>query len=212
MVNSPRPVPCTWWDHTGHLVLYLRRYHSGDPTLCPVSGYHNAAAYCGGIDRPPEDVQWSTVPALQVETYADDERWPTRCACGYEFTPDDAWQVFTDNVMRGADGETRPQRELPVGAMFDAAWYGDKGPDGISLVVICPPRVECTNWWHVDGAAYSGGKTTHKAPAWSRTGDPRDPPTLTCSPSIEIGFVGPGKTQTPCYYHGHLQSGVLTPG
>lgn len=216
MPNSPQPIPCSWWDDTGHMVLYLRRYHSGDPKACPVHGYHNAMAYCGGVDRPADDVKWSTVPALQVETYEGDERWPTHCACGYAFTADDEWQVFTDTVMRGADGSTLPLRDLPVGAMYDAQWYGEKGADGISLVVVCPPRAECHNTWHVDGGAYKDGKVSHPAPAWSRTGDPRDPPTLTCSPSIEIGFArdksGKHVPSGPCYYHGHLQHGVLTPG
>lgn len=212
MQNSPTPVACSWWDDTGNLVLYLRRYHSGPPDACPVTGYHQAMAYAGGIARPADDQPWSDVPELQTETYAGDLRWPAACACGYQFTDDDRWQVFTEAVMVDAAGVTMALRDLPVGGMFDAAWSGHKGPDGVALVVVCPPRVDCRNLWHVDGGAYADGKQTHAAPAWSRTGDPHDPPTLTCSPSIEIGFTGPGKQLTPCYYHGHLQAGVLTPG
>lgn len=217
-MNSPNPVPCTWWDDTGNLVIYLRRYSpsaAGRP--CPLRhGYHQAMAYVGGCADPPDGVSWHDVPELQVESYLTDERWPAFCGCGYEFGAGDKWQVFTDRVMVH-DGETRAQRDLPVGAMYDASWYPEKGPDGIALVVVCPPTSECLNTWHVDGGAYKDGKVTHPAPAWTRTGDPRQPATLTCSPSIEIGFAYDAKTKKhqpggPCYYHGHLQSGVLTPG
>lgn len=215
-MNQPTPVPCTWWENTGHLVLYLRRYAS--ESKCPGRrGYHAAMAYCGGVDRPPDDTRWRDVPELNTDTYAGDPRWPEQCdECTYRFLETDTWQVFTDNVMRDAAGATLPQNLLPVGAMYDASWYPEKGPDGIALVVVCPPRPECHNVWHVDGGAYKDGKVTHPAPAWSRTGDPRNPPTLTCNPSIEIGFArnadGQHVAGGPCYYHGFLRAGVLTPG
>jgi hypothetical protein len=52
--------------------------------------------------------------------------------------------------------------------------------------------------WMVDAPSTSGGH-------WHRDGDPRDPPSLTVSPSIAAGEPG-----TPGYYHGHLQAGQLT--
>lgn len=107
------------------------------------------------------------------------------------------------------DGWT--DRTLPPGAMLDAWWYheitGWTGPDGIALVVVLPPehvrsdegyvgRVDNRgNWWHVDGPSRNNGVP---GPGWTRTGDPRNPPTLSVIPSINT-----------CDYHGFLTNGVL---
>lgn len=211
-VNSPSPVPCSWWARLDALVLYLRRYvHSDDLAGCPVLGYHSAMAYVGSADHHDD----SDGIVADPSDYAGDQRWPVSCACGYEFAPGDPWQVFTDRLMVGPRGQTSGLRDLPVGAMYDARWQTWKGPDGISLMVVCPPAVSCRNHWLVDGPARppSGEE---KFPAWTRTGDPREPGTLTCSPSIEIGFsrdaAGEWVPSGPCYYHGHLQAGSMTPG
>lgn len=194
------------------LVLYLRRYANSDGgDACPVLGYHNAMAYVGSADHHAD----SDGIVADPSDYEGDPRWPAACACGYEFAATDHWQVFTDRLMANADGRTSGLRDLPVGAMYDALWQTWKGPDGISLMVVCPPAASCRNHWLVDGPARPPDGE-EKFPAWTRTGDPRAPETLTCSPSIEIGFTrdaaGAWAPSGPCYYHGHLQGGVLTPG
>lgn len=82
--------------------------------------------------------------------------------------------------------------------MLDAFWHARKGPDGIALVVVLPPAKEDTrsNWWHVDGPSRNNGEP---GPGWTRTGDPRNPPSLSVSPSILTDG-----------YHGFLTAGVLT--
>lgn len=101
---------------------------------------------------------------------------------------------------------------LPPGAMLDATWWHDVpswvGADGIALMVVLPPEHHRSdngevdnrgNWWHVEGP--SRGADGHlNGPGWARTGDPRNPPTLSVTPSINT-----------CDYHGHLMAGVLGP-
>jgi hypothetical protein len=213
--NAPTPTPCHWWDRTGQVALYLRRYRHG--TGCPVSGYHWSMAFVGAADvsdRGDGYLHHGDVPG--PDAYQGDPRWPTACQCGEPFTADDPWQVFTQRIYqrRGTD-ERVTQDGLPVGALYDAAWESHKGPDGISLCVVCPPA-SAHNVWHADGPAYPPDKSGPKWPAWSRTGDPTtEPPTVTVSPSIEIGFGhrdGKPFAGGPHYYHGHLTNGVLTPG
>jgi hypothetical protein len=119
----------------------------------------------------------------------DDVRWPIKCDdCAYVFGPNDQWQLFHDVVYARKDtGETMTLRDCPPGAMYDATWYPDKGPDGISLCVALPPGGG-HDYWHVDGHAKGGGK-------WTRTGTA---PNVTASPSI----------LTP-RYHGFLRGGFL---
>lgn len=83
--------------------------------------------------------------------------------------------------------------ELPAGAMYDAPWMKGAGgrcvgPDGVALLVVCPPGTSWGDHWHVDGHANNG-------PGWERTGII---PNITATPSI----------QTP-RYHGWLRNGVL---
>lgn len=211
MGNAPTPTPCHWWDRTGQVALYLRRYRHG--AGCPVSGYHWSMAFVGAIDHADED---SHAGLPDPADYEDDPRWPTACQCGEAFTDDDHWQVFTQRIYRRRGSDERVTQDgLPVGALYDAAWMPEKGPDGISLVVVCPPA-GAHNLWHADGPAYPPDKSGPKWPAWSRTGDPTsEPPTVTVSPSIEIGFSyrdGEHVAGGPHYYHGHLTDGVLTAG
>ena len=97
---------------------------------------------------------------------------------------------------------------LPPGAMLDAWWYHDviawTGADGIALIVVLPPEHVRSdngqvdnrgNWWHVDGPSRNNGVP---GPGWTRIGDPRNPPTLTITPSINTRD-----------YHGFLTGGVL---
>lgn len=171
----------------------LRRFTYGDDVACPNRpGWgHDAST---SIENG--EVRWSPDGTYLSEDDVprDDLRWPPRCACGYAFTDDDHWQVWSEPLYRAPDGNlynigmNRPD-SAPAGAMWDAPWYHDipdwVGPDGRSLSVMLPDKTP----WLIDGPSRSGGK-------WERSGDV---PTITASPSI----ASKG-------YHGFLQSGVLT--
>jgi len=78
-------------------------------------------------------------------------------------------------------------RDCPPGAMYDAFWYPEKGPDGRALCVSLPPGGGM-DFWHVDGPSKGGG-------GWTRSGEP---PFVTANPSI----------LTP-RFHGFLRNGWL---
>ncbi len=155
---------------------------------CPTSPwkYHNADVTIAEPAPYPIDVfhGWG-----KDDIAHDDPRWPKTCdACPYVFLPEDEWQHNMDRYFRGApDGKLHRARELPAGAMFNADWWDEPGPDGISLAVVLPPGGH-TEIWMPDSAGKDCG-------AWKRTGTI---PKVTCTPSI----------LTP-RYHGFLTDGVL---
>ena len=176
---------------------WLRRYADGScPDMPGDHSYHNAQAHIGRI--PLTYSSEGYIESVSPSRYKGDERWPTRCSCGYEFIDSDRWQVLGRRLYENDSGERRildiPWRAeagVPTwepGAMFDAYWLDKwgEGPDGLHLSVLLPPDGHV---WHVDGPSSSGG-------GWTRSGTP---PAITASPSI----------LTP-RYHGFLQNGVLT--
>lgn len=169
----------------------LRRYSHG--AGCPGShGYHNNLAPFDETDYPLGPVM---VNAYEGGPEKDDIRWPLYCPCGYRFTDEDPFQVFTERLYGLPDGRECVLRDAPVGAMWNAWWYKDVpawvGSDGLSLVVMTPGGD-----WHVDGPSKSGGK-------WTRTGTV---PNITAVPSIHIQ-ARDGTTR----YHGFLRNGELIP-
>lgn len=129
--------------------------------------------------------------------------WPRRCeACGNRFPRGAQWQEhWHEGFVRADTGETIWTRHVHgrelAGALYDARWLHDVGGqarnvqdrgDGIVLAAVCPNGLP----WIVDAEATGGG-------FWERTGDPRQPETLTASPSIRAGE-----------YHGHLVAGVFS--
>lgn len=131
----------------------------------------------------------------------EDPRWPWQCRCGYKFTPDDIWQVFTNLIYKRKDtDELMTLQEAPPGAMWDADWMhdlneyygsdhrGDRLGDGLVLVVKTPGGE-----WIIDGPS-----SDKPAKRWSRSGTP---PHITVQGSIGIG--------SPQRYHGMLIEGVL---
>lgn len=211
-------IQCFWLEETGRARRYLRRFASrcgddlpaDDP--CPVNGYHNAMVAIDDVAvvRKPwshdaEHIVRDYRGADDRAAFKDDARWPAACACGHAFLESDTWQVFFDDIMRRTDnGEEMTLRDAPPGAMWDAWWYGNSAfptpprADGIHLMVRCPDGD-----WYVDGIAGNGPRDSY---GWTRTGDPRTvPPTVTATPSIQIGGIGSGG------YHGWLRNGVLVP-
>lgn len=197
-------IPTFWVDATDRVRASLRRYSSGSD--CPVNGYHNAQTPIGEL--PAVLIEGGLHRGPDVDEYEGDARWPTHCACGYEFADDDEWQVFTKRLYRAADGREWGTDELPPGAMYDASWFPDnwKGPDGIGLVVILPNR----HPWYVDHEASNCTRKGEDHKCWVRSGDPR------------TGKITVGKEGNTCSagagsilaadYHGFLVNGTLTPG
>lgn len=219
--------PCFWVEPTFEAEIGLRRFSYGTGAQDCASGYHSAMVFLD--ERVPVSIvtsedghkHWDYVQG-DNQPY-DDPRWPTTCekGCGYVFTDTDNWQGWTEPLYRRTDtGELRVQHwnimpqnapTLEPGAMWHAFWreeYGplnpDKPQDGIVLLVRCPymddrsPERGGQDWCVDAPSTGSGG-------FWTRVGDPRQPETLTVTPSIAIGLAG-----QPGFYHGFLRDGVLT--
>lgn len=192
-------IQCFMLEPTDRVRLELRRYvGSGSGNDCPDQEwrYHNANVLFrapDGTDSWPyrESTKYPGCTASyehEAPPHAD-PRWPTKCdRCSYVFTEEDNWQVFQNRLYRRAGtDELYTTRNAPPGAMYDAYWYPDKGPDGRALIVCLPPNGG-DDYWHVDGPANNG-------PGWTRSGEP---PLVTANPSI----------LTP-RYHGFLRNGWL---
>lgn len=186
--------PCFLLTPTDRAWRSLRRITLRDTVACALSRYgHHAVVEIG--DGPFALTAEGTYPVLNWPK--DDPRWPTHCACGYAFQPEDYWACDQDLIFHTPDGRAcgthhrlrGTERAAPAGAMWVATWVpaGDawSGPDGRCLVVMLPDGME----WMIDGRARSGGR-------WTRTGEP---PAITARPSI----ASPG-------YHGWLTAGVLS--
>ncbi|HXF71498.1 MAG TPA: hypothetical protein VNO79_02680 [Actinomycetota bacterium] len=179
-------IRCFMLEPTGRERLSLRRYSArskGGP--CPGEmGYHDARAVIGEARDEGEPIG-DTHPH-------DDPRWPSACACGYVFAPDDHWQLFREDIYRRADtGEEVTLGEAPPGAMWYADWMGRRGPDGHCLAVKLPGGFD----WLVDYPAMGTDQP------WQRTGTPPD---VTASPSIGVPDGHGGYR-----YHGFLRAGWL---
>lgn len=122
----------------------------------------------------------------------DDPRWPTTCACGFTFRPEDARQENRTRLYKRSDSsELTTLGDAPVGALYDSGTFKDvdgyqRNGDGISLVCKTP-----AGEWLLDGPASNG-------PGWTRTGTPPD---IDVTPSIGIG--------SPMRMHGWLRNGWL---
>ena len=210
------PTKCFFVTQTDRYVISLRRYkNSSSINECPAHGYHNAdgpvLTEVTGTYNKAEDA-WED-PTKGLDVRHDDPRWPVKCDhCDYLFTEQDEYQLFADHVYLDAQGKERSLYENVEGMMWYADWYGDydKGPDGHSLVVVCPGGHQ----WVIDSQASNCDQKQDVGPygvahrCWNRTGEP---------PNITVG-KGPGKTcgagggsiQTP-NYHGFLQNGEFNP-
>jgi len=189
------PIRCFWLTPLQRFQEYLRRYARDIKAGCPASTnyYHEGITVLGEVQRPSDLIPDATGRAMNHHpAYPEtDERWPTECACGYRFTPDDHYQ---HNLVKLYQAEGPPytdqlftMNEAPVGAMWDAYWYSSSGPDGLCIFVRTP-----AGDWGIDLKSEDGK-------GWTRTGTP---PGLTVTPSILI------KTKNVTY-HGWLRGGHL---
>lgn len=188
---------CFWTEPTGRAIVYLRRYVRLEAPCQaePSYGYHNARRFVGyAVSERYRSADGHDLRRLVGfdEPEHSDPRWPTSCACGYEFVDEDHWQVAREEEYRTADDRRGPFRDLPVGAMYDAWWWAMRGVglDGIALTIVCPPG-GLESHWHVDGPA------TGSDGRWTRSGTI---PIVTATPSIQTG-----------QWHGWLTNGQLIP-
>lgn len=196
------PTHCYWLAATNEAHVYLRRYTFSDDKKCPESPYWGHNAQSGVVSIIPWPItQESHTGAGLLPTPPwgrDHPKWPTVCGrCGYVFQDDDRWQVNQKQLfVNHANNERTTLAGAAPGAMHDQRWFPDnyRGADGIALVVLLPNHHE----WRVDAPASGGGH-------WVRTGNPREPKTLSVTPSIAAGKPGSHE-----YYHGFLTNGVLT--
>lgn len=204
-------VTCFWLEPTDRCRYALRRYVSGGTCLGKY-GYHNAQEPLGETATvwKDNDGHKSYSVDLKVEDFANDPRWPTKCAyCDYEFCDADSRQIFFDLLYHRPDtGEEMTLRDAPPGAMWNAWWLPDayQGFDGRALTVKCPDGHE----WLIDGRASNCALPDDREHrCWLREGEP---------PKITVGKAGVGRTcgagggsiQTPGSYHGFLTNGVFT--
>jgi uncharacterized protein DUF6527 len=181
-------IPLRIAEPTGRYRRSLRRYRAlGGLNDCPAGGYHNAASEIGDV------AEADRAEAAGDNWPHDDLRWPGACACGYEFTPDDAWQRNDSEIYRlpgGAEFTFRGSfgRAAPPGAMIRAAWYDEYAAQpGESWIIALPDGGE----WITTQKAADGG-------LWAVTGVP---PAITVSPSIWHN--------APAGWHGWVRDGML---
>lgn len=172
-----------------------------DHEACPAQpvddkGYqdgHDASAvvFIETVERQDSEGRQVVWPTEEFDCHP---LWPAICkSCGAAVTDDWVRQVNQSRYLAAGDGRKWCDREIPAGAMWDAVWlHGTDwcGADGVSLQVMLPPGGPSDEW--CADCPSTGGKP------WERVGDPRDPPSLSVTPSI----------LTP-RYHGYLTAGFL---
>lgn len=211
-------VKCFFLKPAGTLRRSLRRYHGIAETEEPCPLMPAQPGWHGLHDtRAPFDVVADPDPGGVITNHdadappADDERWPARCGCGYEFAAGDERQVFVERVyVRSDTGEETTHRDAGPGAMYDADWYhgyeGWCGPDGRALIVILPNGVP----WHIDGVANNctdkEGAHAGRHKCWVRHGEP---PNITVDKNGVTCAAGAGSILSGSY-HGFLRGGEFT--
>ena len=187
---------CVLLIATDQASLSLRRYASKGTCTVSGRGIHDAETLIGRARVViSEGGTWDVEDAERPPS--SDPRWPTHCACGYEFGSEDAYQLFTSRLYTRQDtGALLTLHEAEPGMLWDAPWFLDfnppwAGPDGRCLIMRLPGSGE----WTIDGPATGGG-------GWTRTGEP---PKITVRPSILSHASGSVKG-----YHGFLTDGVLS--
>lgn len=202
------PATQTYWlDPTDRVQLSLRRYaRRTDP-----GHYHDASVWfeeCRALYGDDGYRSGSTCDD-DVPPHGD-PRWPLVCDAGdgYEFTPDDEWQVFAEQMMRRADGTLVSVRDAEPGACWDAWWLHGMWPraDGIALMVKCPNGQD----WTVDSEASNCTRPGEPHECWVRHGDPREC-RVTVDKDGDTCAAGAGSILAGDY-HGFLRDGVLTEG
>lgn len=186
----------------------LRRYRHSMDAECPIrNGIHDASVCIGDERSEPASLDGDAVQIPKA-----DPRWPVKCACGYEFGPEDEWQDNRRKLYRRSDtGELTAIHEAPAGAMWFADWWLPRsaGPDGHCLVVKIPYRTDGSGtWdWMVDSRASNCTKPEDKEHrCWVRHGEP---PNITVDKNGNTCAAGAGSIMPDGGWHGFLRNGVL---
>jgi len=193
---------CFVIEETKQAPRYLRRYHSSAVKCNGSSGYHDAMVLLDTVDVVLDGKGNRRTPMDGEPPHEAWAGWPSHCDCGYEFQPDDEWQLFADRMYRRADtGELTTIRDAEPGAMWRVYWFESDpyrcGADGQSWCVRCPGGGD----WMIDGRASNccgaPGVTAQAPPhkCWTRSGTA---PRFTVSPSIQT-----------FNWHGWLRDGQL---
>jgi hypothetical protein len=191
------PVACFLLTPIDRCLVSFRRYSRTEAPPCSTErSYHDASVVLGEEPFPIDDTNGSG--RFPDDAVRADPRWPTQCACGYQFTAEDNWQVNRYRLHSRSDGGTPcTLRDAPPGAMWDAPWMarrGRTGPDGRCLIVRTPGGD-----WTIDERSFNADGSVQSDPGWTRTGDA---PRITARPSILMHRSG---------YHAFLTDGVLVP-
>lgn len=200
-------IRCFMLERNGKARRFLRRYSEGRENACPLRpGKYSSHIGEVILDDIPHEGAFS--PTSGDLWPHDDPRWPTHCACGYEFQESDEWQLSCHNLYRRQDtGEEMTLHSLPPGAMYWADWLLDegsnryRGPDGKSLAVMTPGGL-----WLIDSEASNctrKGDDSHRC--WIRHGTPPD---ITVDKNGETCAAGAGSIAAGSY-HGFLRNGEL---
>ena len=186
----------------------LRRYCSGDG--CPGPGsYHDAHTLIDVVEDKLNAEGYFTGPTDGWDPA--DPRWPVKCQhCDYVFTDADPRQVFHEHIYVDDAGGEHTLRDRTPGMMWNAHWMPEwcRGPDGLSLVVVCPGGTQ----WMIDGQASNCTMPSDLGPfdqahrCWVRHGDP---PNLTVDKNGRTCQAGAGSIQAG-QYHGFLRNGEFT--
>lgn len=196
---------CDHWDAEQKKTVYDNPcpinngfYHNAETPIEDALAIRNEEGYITNGSRS-EDDGWPR----------DDPRWPTQCACGYQFTEHDAYQLFCELIYRRADtGEEMTLRDAAPGAMWYAPWLDQfhHPQDEHNLVVKLPDKTD----WCVDSQAsnctMADDAKQERHHCWTRQGAPPDVDvSKNYGPSCQAGA---GSIQSASW-HGFLRAGWL---
>lgn len=199
-------IKCFWLEPTDREKCYLRRYVSGNLNCPGPMKYHDAMNFLDeGKEVIGPDGYWED-SGQTAEDFKGHPLWPTHCVCGYEFQPNDEWQLFSQHIYRRTDtSEETTLYDAPEGAMWDAFWFHDTpswcGPDGKSIICKVPTNHD----WQIDGPCSNCTRPGERHYCWVRHGDP---PNLTVDKNGNTCAAGAGLIQTKTW-HGFLRNGEL---
>lgn len=216
-------IKCFMIEPTGESWVSLRRY-SHDAAKCGATGwsFHNAETPLGkcrvwkgpydddGVERRPGRDWHYHEDAPKLEEFPpEDPRWPRACSCGHVFADGDAYQIFTDRIYAGPDGQEHSLRNPPAGALWYAEWLEGlesdhwwHGPDGRILMAQTPG-----GQWCIDSRASNctmPEDNEHRC--WVRHGTPPD---IHVDKNGKTCAAGAGSIVSG-NYHGFLHNGHFT--
>lgn len=197
-------IRCFLLEPTASVRVSLRRFtFVGDKRcrLSPVGG-HETGLFVTVPVAPAADWPGASGDpfAIGAPIAKDDPRWPEECSyCREPFQVDDPYQVHVEGLWAGSpNGELVTLRNAPAGALWNAEWFPERGPDGRSLCLQLPGG----SAWHIDGpsarqlADVTAPRFAPGRPAaWQRWGAV---PKITVTPSV----LTPG-------FHGVVKDGYL---